>query len=857
MVYYPSLPLIVKSEHHRQLPQSQLCSPLNGETQIYHIPPSSQIHLLQHSSQQSLTGQTTAINGHHSNGNLNGTPTTLLIPTNSFLQNIKVENLSTHQTSNINSTSSISSVPSSSSLISSHQQQQQHQLPQQQQSQRQQILHQSSPPPPPTTLSSQSINQNNLSINSNSIVNSRNNNGRTPNANKPQFKCDQCNMIFNSKSAHTSHVKSHKKQQQHQQQLQQQDNNFSQNLITTNGNRLNSNGGILSPSLSPSGSSSTASLPTAIAQVSSTGAGSDPYQCNVCQKTFAVPARLIRHYRTHTGERPFECEFCHKMFSVKENLQVHRRIHTKERPYKCDVCGRAFEHSGKLHRHMRIHTGERPHKCSVCDKTFIQSGQLVIHMRTHTGEKPYKCPVEGCGKGFTCSKQLKVHSRTHTGEKPYHCDICFRDFGYNHVLKLHKVQHYGSKCYKCTICDETFKSKKEMEAHIKGHANELPDDDDPIPLDQSQKSEASPRQSSPSIVLQRPKIEQQHSPQPPQLLQQQHSPKPSSQLIQSIIPQHIEIKQEPRYRRSIESSCYETESSSITSPPSPIHQRIQSHIGTGSLSTENGSEMEILESDQTIDYHPSNSSSPNRNDVYTNVYTCFEQAAAIAAIQQQNQRQPTPPKIHHQQQQQQQQSQHPSINPALLAAATIASRRVEEASQRRRLNISSPPPASLSNESTENSNEENIDYYHKTTKDINNHKTMMSPPQRRIDENHTELYTSDYAYETLDALRQRATYFPPAPSVAEYKPSYRNNDIVRQVEAAIAGAGLSPPRSTSTESPERSSSPESDTMMMADRDVMTLPLRKRKLYMNDSQATKEVPQPVVRVSSVIQFAKAS
>ncbi|GAB0095832.1 Krueppel homolog 1 [Sergentomyia squamirostris] len=283
---------------------------------------------------------------------------------------------------------------------------------------------------------------------------------------KPQFKCDQCNMCFGSKSAHTSHMKSHAKQYVQQNTLQQS--------VAATGEMI-------------------ASQVLAVPTVSAT----DPYQCDVCKKTFSVPARLVRHYRTHTGERPFECEFCHKMFSVKENLQVHRRIHTKERPYKCDVCGRAFEHSGKLHRHMRIHTGERPHKCSVCAKTFIQSGQLVIHMRTHTGEKPYKCPVEGCGKGFTCSKQLKVHSRTHTGEKPYHCDICFRDFGYNHVLKLHRVQHYGSKCYKCTICDETFKNKKEMEAHIKGHANEIPDDDDvkiinevsePLTIDESMES---------------------------------------------------------------------------------------------------------------------------------------------------------------------------------------------------------------------------------------------------------------------------------------------------------------------------------------------------------------------------------
>merc|ERR1712179_259266 len=195
-----------------------------------------------------------------------------------------------------------------------------------------------------------------------------------------------------------------------------------------------------------------------------------PYQCKICFKVFAIPARLQRHHRVHTGEKPFKCEYCDKTFSVKENLNVHRRIHTKERPYKCNICDRAFEHSGKLHRHMRTHTGERPHKCEVCGKTFVQSGQLVIHMRAHTGEKPYTCDY--CQKGFTCSKQLKVHIRTHTGEKPYECDVCGKTFGYNHVLKMHKMSHMGEKLYKCTLCEEIFTSRKALDRHIKEHGLE-------------------------------------------------------------------------------------------------------------------------------------------------------------------------------------------------------------------------------------------------------------------------------------------------------------------------------------------------------------------------------------------------
>lgn len=340
-------------------------------------------------------------------------------------------------------------------------------------------------------------------------------------------------------------------------------------------------------------------------------------------------------------------------------------------------------------------------------------------MRTHTGEKPYKCPVEGCGKGFTCSKQLKVHSRTHTGEKPYHCDICFRDFGYNHVLKLHRVQHYGSKCYKCTICDETFKSKKEMEAHIKGHANSDPDEEE------MEQSSASSSADNAMIVA--------------------------------------------------------------GNKPAPIGKK----YGSEALSPET-----------------TNSSSDTDDVVFYNMYPPTTPAYERTFVNGE-------------------QKSLGGVNPALLAAVSIEmannkNKMGEELNATEQLHPQAPAAIPTSTTDPTNASPEGI------------------AANRAI---------TAAGFETISG------YFAATQHVPEYRSS--SNDIVRCVEAALASAEptnsnrdetlLTPPRSSpESRSPDRSSSPECDSILMADRDIMSLPPRKRKLYLKD----QSLPSP--SVSSLMQ-----
>lgn len=93
---------------------------------------------------------------------------------------------------------------------------------------------------------------------------------------RAQFFCDQCDMVFGSKSAHTSHMKSHLK------------------YATAATSAIASGSGDGSQAQA-AGTPNVAATPG--------GGGSDPYQCDKCNKTFAVPARLVSKINPYSINR--------------------------------------------------------------------------------------------------------------------------------------------------------------------------------------------------------------------------------------------------------------------------------------------------------------------------------------------------------------------------------------------------------------------------------------------------------------------------------------------------------------------------------------------------------------------------
>jgi len=143
-----------------------------------------------------------------------------------------------------------------------------------------------------------------------------------------------------------------------------------------------------------------------------------PYECKVCDESFAVESQLTEHLYAHIESAPklesiemnsviavklFDCSWCHMQFETPAALTEHLIEHGDRRPHVCD-CGRRLATAEKLAQHRTVHDekkngrrrGRKPavgqlHECAECGKQFATRGQLNQHTLTHSDQRPFQC----------------------------------------------------------------------------------------------------------------------------------------------------------------------------------------------------------------------------------------------------------------------------------------------------------------------------------------------------------------------------------------------------------------------------------------------------------------------------------
>lgn len=92
---------------------------------------------------------------------------------------------------------------------------------------------------------------------------------------------------------------------------------------------------------------------------------------------------------THVEEKSFECNICQKKFALKKTLQVHEASHKRENknPYQCSFCAKSFRYVANLNAHELIHTGKEKqfsmtHKLSSSSMVLLPNDLISLQDRS-------------------------------------------------------------------------------------------------------------------------------------------------------------------------------------------------------------------------------------------------------------------------------------------------------------------------------------------------------------------------------------------------------------------------------------------------------------------------------------------
>ncbi|XP_059093698.1 zinc finger protein 256-like [Tigriopus californicus] len=123
----------------------------------------------------------------------------------------------------------------------------------------------------------------------------------------------------------------------------------------------------------------------------------DPFQCDICGKSYSVKRNLDLHMDAHQGILRFKCAYCEFGTNHKHVIEDHEGSHLAKRAltdgtsrdllHQCEQCGKQLRSAKLLKRHVRVvHEGKKPSfQCKDCGEFFKHFVALYKHKKYSHG----------------------------------------------------------------------------------------------------------------------------------------------------------------------------------------------------------------------------------------------------------------------------------------------------------------------------------------------------------------------------------------------------------------------------------------------------------------------------------------
>ncbi|XP_064611571.1 zinc finger protein 423-like [Liolophura sinensis] len=231
------------------------------------------------------------------------------------------------------------------------------------------------------------------------------------------------------------------------------------------------------------------------------------FKCTECGSMFRSEMEWQLHVKVSHLQiaKPFRCLFCRDSFVTEIELQCHLTTHKKS--FHCTMCSESFHVEYLLDKHLE--EAHNPERHLVTETVHIKVEKENIHVNVTSTTPSSLLPTKSPEPSTSLWKTMETCVW-------YTCNICDTKFNQPAALQLHKLQehqqkisspsklnpspqspvtksssqtttrvvakspHSGSQehteggerlTHGCCFCSQTFRSKTEMDKHMKIHVN--------------------------------------------------------------------------------------------------------------------------------------------------------------------------------------------------------------------------------------------------------------------------------------------------------------------------------------------------------------------------------------------------